>query len=325
MWQAPYRKNDVETGSTPLYPMMLEAPELRWAFIRKVYSVVALQLLLTIAVGAVVVTYRPIATFFVSTGAGLALYIVLIITPFIGALVFIQFVFIRPFVAKCGMCYLYGFRFIGSDEIHWDEEANLRKVILESVILTTVVVVSLTLYTFWAARRGHDFNFLGPFLFGALMMLFPLGKVSVMIYGGLASIIFCGYILYDTDNLIKRYSYDEYIWAAVALYLDIINLFLSLLTIFRAAEIPNLLSTGITAAMFHTSFSALAFSVAAPRRAAYRKNIFPQTSTKLQLNVITAAAFRVSMSPWERTLTAELTAAIRWSRSAPMASAASTH
>lgn len=57
-----------------------------------------------------------------------------------------------------------------------------------------------------------------------------------MIYGGLAAIIFCGYIIYDTDNLIKRYSYDEYIWAAVALYLDIINLFLALLTIFRAAE-----------------------------------------------------------------------------------------
>lgn len=57
-----------------------------------------------------------------------------------------------------------------------------------------------------------------------------------MIYGFLASIIFCGYIVYDTDNLIKRFSYDEYIWAAVSLYLDIINLFLSLLTIFRAVE-----------------------------------------------------------------------------------------
>jgi len=152
-------------------------------------------------------------------------------------------------------------------------------VILESVILTTVVVVSLTLYTFWAARRGHDFNFLGPFLFGAIMVLmvfsliqvisffsffcfhysnldnffffeffhgfifvfwmqilFPLGRISVMIYGCLASIIFCGYIIYDTDNLIKRHTYDEYIWAAVSLYLDIINLFLSLLTIFRAAD-----------------------------------------------------------------------------------------
>ncbi|KAH1258342.1 Protein LIFEGUARD 2 [Glycine max] len=86
-------------------------------------------------------------------------------------------------------------------------------IILESVILTTIVVVSLTLYTFWAAKRGHDFNFLGPFLLGALLvlmlfafiqLLLPLGRISTMIYGVLASIIFCGYILYDTDNLIKR-------------------------------------------------------------------------------------------------------------------------
>lgn len=84
MWAQPHRK-DAESGARPLYPMMLEAPELRWAFIRKIYSIVALQLLATIAVGAVVVSVRPIANFFVGTGAGLALYIVLIITPFIGA------------------------------------------------------------------------------------------------------------------------------------------------------------------------------------------------------------------------------------------------
>lgn len=69
-----------------------------------------------------------------------------------------------------------------------------------------------------------------------LQIFFPLGRISVMIYGCLAAIIFCGYIVYDTDNLIKRYTYDEYIWAAVALYLDIINLFMALLTVFRAAD-----------------------------------------------------------------------------------------
>lgn len=74
------------------------------------------------------------------------------------------------------------------------------------------------------------------FFFFFRQILFPLGKISVMIYGCLASIIFCGYIVYDTDNLIKRHSYDEYIWAAISLYLDVINLFLSLLTLLRAAD-----------------------------------------------------------------------------------------
>ncbi|KAI9182250.1 hypothetical protein LWI28_023538 [Acer negundo] len=241
MWGQANRKSDVEAGARPLYPMMLESPELRWAFIRKIYVILSIQLLATIMVAATVVSVRPIATFFSTTGAGLALYIVLIITPFI---------------VLCPLYYYHqkhpvNYLLLGIFTISLAFVVGLTcaftsgKVILEAVILTTVVVVSLTLYTFWAARRGHDFNFLGPFLFGAVLVLmvfaviqilFPLGKISVMIYGCLAAIIFCGYIVYDTDNLIKRYSYDEYIWAAVSLYLDVINLFLALLTIFRAAD-----------------------------------------------------------------------------------------
>ncbi|KAF6177027.1 hypothetical protein GIB67_040925 [Kingdonia uniflora] len=115
------------------------------------------------------------------------------------------------------------------------------KVILEAAILTAVVVICLTLYTFWAAKRGHDFSFLGPILFCALSVLivfgfiqifFPLGKIGDMIYGCVGAIIFAGYIIYDTDNLIKRYTYDEYIWAAVQLYLDVVNLFLIMLDLF---------------------------------------------------------------------------------------------
>lgn len=53
------------------------------------------------------------------------------------------------------------------------------KVILESAILTTVVVLSLTLYTFWAAKKGYDFNFLGPFLFGAIIVLMVFAFIQV--------------------------------------------------------------------------------------------------------------------------------------------------
>ncbi|KAB1216026.1 BI1-like protein [Morella rubra] len=261
MWAQPFRKDDVEAGARPLYPMMLESPELRWAFIRKVYSILTIQLLATIAVGAVVVSVKPIASFFVSTGAGLALYIVVIIMPFlvlcplyyyhqkhpVNYLLLGLFTISLAFAVGLTCAFTSGivFEFEFYLGILLLRACETGKVILESVILTTVVVVSLTLYTFWAARRGHDFNFLGPFLFSAVIILmvfamiqiiFPLGRISIMIYGCLASLIFSGYIIYDTDNLIKRFSYDEYIWAAICLYLDIINLFLSLLTIFRATE-----------------------------------------------------------------------------------------
>lgn len=238
MWNQKY---DLESAQTPLYPMMMESPELRWSFIRKVYSIISIQLLATIAVAATVVKVEAISVFFTTTNAGLALYILLIITPLI---------------VMCPLYYYHqkhpvNYLLLAIFTVSIAFAVGLTcaftsgKVILEAVILTAVVVVSLTLYTFWAVKRGHDFNFLGPFLFGALIVLvvfsfiqifFPLGKISVMIYGCVASIIFCGYIVYDTDNLIKRHSYDEYIWAAVSLYLDVINLFLSLLSLLRAAD-----------------------------------------------------------------------------------------
>lgn len=77
------RKRDVESGERTLYPSMLENPQLRWSFIRKVYSIITFQLLLTIAAASVVVFVPPVAHFFVGSTHGLILYIVLIFVPFI--------------------------------------------------------------------------------------------------------------------------------------------------------------------------------------------------------------------------------------------------
>ena len=41
-----------------------------------------------------------------------------------------------------------------------------------------------------------------------------------MIYAGGASIIFSGYIIYDTYMINHRFSPDEYIMASVSLYLE---------------------------------------------------------------------------------------------------------
>lgn len=92
-FRPPYGKGvgvDVETGDAArvFYPLMLESPELRWAFIRKVYSILAIQMLLTVAVASIVVFVRPVANFFVSSPGGFGLYIFLLILPFIGMILF---------------------------------------------------------------------------------------------------------------------------------------------------------------------------------------------------------------------------------------------
>jgi FtsH-binding integral membrane protein len=64
-------------------------------------------------------------------------------------------------------------------------------------------------------------------------MLLPMGKVGTTVYGCISALVFSGFIIYDTDNLIKRHTYDEYVTAAIALYLDIINIFMAILTALR--------------------------------------------------------------------------------------------
>ena len=118
-------------------------------------------------------------------------------------------------------------------------------VVLEALVLTAAVTTSLTLYTFHANRQGQDMGFLGPMLFSALLMLCLWGFIQIFVPIGPAwhtayalggAFVFSGYIIYDTNEMIRRYDVDEWVWAVVNLYLDIINLFLRLLEILQALK-----------------------------------------------------------------------------------------
>uniref|UniRef100_A0A5B7BM02 Putative BI1-like protein n=1 Tax=Davidia involucrata TaxID=16924 RepID=A0A5B7BM02_DAVIN len=233
---------DVENGNNgQLYPSMIENPQLRWAFIRKVYVILTMQLLLTIGVAVTVVFVRPISHFLVHTTPGIVVYILILIFTLI--LLWPLHVYQKRHPVNLFLLALFT---VGmSFGVGLSCAFSKGKIVLEAGILTGVVVVGLTLYTFWAAKRGHDFQFLWPFLFSSLLVLMvfsliqifiPLGHIGSMIWGGLGAIVFSGFIIYDTDNIIKRFNYDEYVPAAVSLYLDIINLFLALLTLLGGAD-----------------------------------------------------------------------------------------
>jgi FtsH-binding integral membrane protein len=118
-------------------------------------------------------------------------------------------------------------------------------VVLQALILTAAITIGLTAYTFYAVANGKDFDFMGPWLFSmlfgliafSLLALFiPIGNVGQLVLAGIGAAIFCAYLVYDTSLLIKRYSVDDYVWASVGLYLDILNIFLRLLEIFGLAR-----------------------------------------------------------------------------------------
>lgn len=65
---------------------------------------------------------------------------------------------------------------------------------------------------------------------------FPYNSKVELGYGVIASLIFSGYILIDTQLVMRHYHVEEEIAAAMSLYLDVINLFLSILRILNSQQ-----------------------------------------------------------------------------------------
>ncbi|PKA58293.1 BI1-like protein [Apostasia shenzhenica] len=216
---------------------MVESPELRWSFIRTIYTIISIQLLLTVAVSAVFISFRDsVSQFAFSSALNFCVSACLIVFP----PSFLWPLFCFRYRHPMNLLLLGLFTLTVSLSTGLACAMTSGEIILVAAILTSVVVLSFTLYTFWAAKRGHDFTFLGPLLLAALIILLlfghirivhPMGRVTTMIYGGLSVLVFSIYIIYSTDELIKRFKYEEYVWAAVGMYLNFINLFMSLVTI----------------------------------------------------------------------------------------------
>ncbi|MCP4753196.1 MAG: Bax inhibitor-1/YccA family protein [Proteobacteria bacterium] len=107
--------------------------------------------------------------------------------------------------------------------------------VTNAAFLTGIVFAGLS---FYAIVSKKDFSFLGGMLTTGLIVLIIGGLLNALIfqssavsflYSAAGVILFSGFILYDTSNILKRYPTDEYISATLSLYLDILNIFLLLL------------------------------------------------------------------------------------------------
>ncbi len=109
-------------------------------------------------------------------------------------------------------------------------------VVVNALILTTVAFGGLSVF---AMNTTKDFTSMGKFLFIALIVIVVASLLNVFwlhnpwMQVGIASIsaiLFSAFILYDTQNIING-NYLTPVDGALALYLDFINLFTSLLQI----------------------------------------------------------------------------------------------
>jgi len=113
--------------------------------------------------------------------------------------------------------------------------------------ITTAIVFVLTIFAFqtkwdFTMMRGILVCVLFVFIiFGFIMIFVPQSKYLQMVYGGIGALIFSVYLVYDTQMMMGgehkfSISPEEYIFAALALYLDIINIFMYVLKFVGAAR-----------------------------------------------------------------------------------------
>jgi len=77
-------------------------------------------------------------------------------------------------------------------------------------------------------------------VFGLVAMFFP-GKTIILIYASAGAFLFSLYLIYDTQMMIggnHKYSIspEEYIFAALNIYMDIVNIFMYILTIISTSS-----------------------------------------------------------------------------------------
>jgi FtsH-binding integral membrane protein len=158
----------------------------------------------------------------------------------IGSLVFLGLTYWKRKSYPMNLVFLGAFTAFEAYSISVIVSFTESKIVLEAVIFTAGIFVALSLF---ACQSKYDFTSWMPYLFGGLWVLILVGFMSAFFpynskvelgYGIITALIFSGYILVDTQLIIRHYHVEEEIAAAISLYLDIINLFLAILRILNS-------------------------------------------------------------------------------------------
>ncbi|MGL2783031.1 Bax inhibitor-1/YccA family protein [Helicobacter pylori] len=107
--------------------------------------------------------------------------------------------------------------------------------IWQALGMTTIVFGLMSVY---ALKTKNDLANMGKMLFIALIVVVVCSLINLflgspmfqVIIAGASAVLFSLYIAYDTQNIVKG-MYDSPIDAAVSLYLDFLNVFISILQI----------------------------------------------------------------------------------------------
>ncbi len=106
-------------------------------------------------------------------------------------------------------------------------------IVAQAFFLTAVITGGLSLF---AMNTTRDFSGMGKALFIALIIVIVASVINIflgspllqVVIAGVGALLFSAFILFDTQRIIRG-EFATPVEAAVAIYLDVLNLFISLL------------------------------------------------------------------------------------------------
>ncbi|CAN9508035.1 unnamed protein product [Ophioblennius macclurei] len=208
--------------------------QIRMDFLRKVYSLLSLQIILTTATSALFMFSQTIKEFIHNSPA------VVLVLALLSLVVLLALAVYRH-QHPVNLYLLLTFTLLESVSVATTLTFYEYSTVLQALLLTFTVFAGLTVYTFQSKR---DFSKMGAGLFAFLWILVMAGFMRFffhsdsadLLFSGAGALVFCGFIIYDTHLLMKQLSPEEHILASINLYLDIVNLFLYVLRILNSLK-----------------------------------------------------------------------------------------
>ena len=212
----------------------------RMGFIRKVYGILSAQLVLTfgfILLGTIPAVKSALSS---NPGTTMTFFCIALVLSFV---TLIPLACVRSIGRSVPINYilLFAFTLCESYMLMLCCAKYNAEVVIAAAALTAGVTVALTIYAF---TTKADFTWLGGMLFagicilivtGLLYYIIPPTEVLYLLYCAAGVFIYSIYLIYDTQLISGKFGnafeIDDYVIAAVNVYLDIINIFLYILSI----------------------------------------------------------------------------------------------
>ncbi|XP_016298627.1 protein lifeguard 4-like [Sinocyclocheilus anshuiensis] len=229
MNQEKYPRSSIEDDFNYGTNVATASVHIRMDFLRKVYTILSLQIIVTTAVSALFMLCNPIKNFVHESPS-------LVLISAIGSLILLLALAVYRHQHPINLYLLLGFTLLESLSVATAVTFYEYSIVLQAFVLTSAVFLGLTAYTFQSKR---DFSKLGASLFAGLwiliiasfMRLFFYNDTMELVFAGAGALLFCGFIIFDTHLLMHKLSPEEHVLASINLYLDIVNLFIYILRI----------------------------------------------------------------------------------------------